>query len=371
MISTSVLDKIRGNLEEIPSVAASFVSLVGMLKPSLRRVIFLHSTYSYLLLYCYNPRNFNNAILIPIPASTLAYQISVGKMRPPCETLLPPALTRNTLRKSAYLILKLLALFILMLRNKLSPLYVICQTPVLYGEYGIVFPNKGVAIDLLVEEGAGALEPRSHRYVYALWLRDKIRGYLSSNVHQNTWDIPRRKVCLFAEIPRRLESLVEAFPDLKEAIKFIEPYKKLSRLAIVFTQPLYADTYVRPREAQKNVYEDIIAALMRYGYRILLRKHLRDWESYPSIASLHGVEVWQGSYFPGEVVAAILKDSLILSVFSTVTMAMGDRDRKSITLGSEWLYKRHGARKVLPVDIPHRVTGEVERELVAELMEAR
>ena len=371
MISTSALDKIRGNLEEIPSVAASFVSLVGMLKPSLRRVIFLHSTYSYLLLYCYNPRNFNNAILIPIPDSTLAYQISVGKMRPPCETLLPPAPKRNMLRKSAYWILKLLALFILMLRNKLSPLFTICQTPILYGERCGAHLNRGAMIDLLVEEGAGALEARYNSYAHDLWLRDKIRGYLHSGIYPNIWDIPQRKVRLFAEIPRRLEALVEAFPDLKEAIKFIEPYKKLSRLAIVFTQPLYVDTCVRTRELQRNVYEDIIAALMRYGYRILLRKHLRDLVSYPSIASLHGVEVWQKGYFPGEVVAAILKDSLILSIFSTVTIAMGDRDRKSITLGSKWLHKHYKGRSVPPVDIPHRVTGGVKRELVAELMEAR
>ena len=367
----SALDKIRGNLADIPLAIVQTAGLMRLLKPSLRRVICLSGVYSYLLLHCYSPRNFNNAILIPNSYIDIPPEIYREKIRPPCEILLLPSPKRRMSRKAVRWMADWLAFFILMLRNKLSPLYVICQTPVLYGEYGIVCPNKGVAIDLLVEEGAGALEPRSHRYVYALWLRDKIRGYLSSNVHQNTWDIPRRKVCLFAEIPRRLESLVEAFPDLKEAIKFIEPYKKLSRLAIVFTQPLYADMFVRTAEVQRNIYEGIVALLMKHGYRVLLRKHLRDWESYPSIASLHGVEVWQRGYFPGEVIAAILKDSLILSIFSTVTMVMEDRDRKSITLGNKWLRKYHAYRKAFMIDVPHRVTGEVERELIAELMEAR
>ena len=366
----SVLDKIRGNLADIPLAAVRTAGFMRLLKPSLRRVICLSGVYSYLLLYCYSPRNFNNAILIPNSDTDISTEICRGKMRPPCEILLLPFPKRDMSRKAAYWMVTWLVSFILRLRNKLSPLYVICQTPVQYREYCIICPDKAGTIDLLVEEGAGAFEPRNYRYVYALWLRDKIRGYLSSNVYQNTWDIPQRKVCLSVEIPKRLESLAEAFPDLKETIKFIEPYKKLSKLAVVFTQPLCLDMFVRTAEVQRNIYEDIVALLMKHRYRVLLKKHPREKESYPSIASLHGVEVWQKGYFPGEVIAAILKDSLILSVCSTVTMTMGARDRKSITLGNKWLRKYHAYRKALMIDVPYRVTGEVERELVAELMEA-
>ena len=359
---TLVLDKIRGNLADIPTAIALLAALIRLLKPSRRRVIFVDNPYGYLLLLCSDAHNLDDAFFVL--EEYLVEPHRSGKVKFPNEILYFLAPQRIMMRR----LTNSLMTFVLNLKSKLFPMHLTFAMPPPGKKFR--FRVQSPLIDFF-EDGAGSYKPMHNPYVYDLWLRNKIHGYLHSGIYPNIWDIPEWKVCLPAEIPRRLELLTEAFPDLKEATKFIEPYKKLSKLAVVFTQPLCPDMIVRTAEVQRNVYEDIVALLIKHGYRILLREHPRDKEIYPSIASLHGVEVWQRGYFPGEVIAAILKDSLILSVSSTVTMAMGDRDRKSITLGSKWLYKCYKAGKIFPVDIPHRVTGGVKRELVAELMEAR
>ena len=358
---TSVLDKIRGNLADIPSAIALLAALIRLLKPSRRRVIFVDGPYGYLLLLCSGAHNLDDAFFVLEEYFVEPHKS--GKVKFPNEVLYFLAPQREMMRR----LTNSLVTLVLNLKSRLFPMHLTFTVP----RPGIKFRFRvqSALIDFF-EEGGGCYEPVHNLYVYDLWLRDKIHGYLHSGIYPNVWNIPEWKVCLPAEIPRRLELLTEAFPDLREAIKFIEPYKKLSRLAVVFTQPLCLGRFARTAEVQRNIYEDIVALLMKHGYRVLLRTHSRDKEIYPSIASLHGVEVWQKGYFPGEVIAAILKDSLILSVCSTVTMTMGARDRKSITLGSEWLYKRlKGECK--PYKLPRRITGKVERELLAELMEAR